>query len=630
MLFHKKNIKFELFTIVVIAIVSVLILFGGMNIHKSCKTVENQAIFNFIYLTNQAKNSLNNYFFRAEEKIENSKRIIELTINGEQINKIAPSVYKYNENNVPYVSSYLNSMVSPLLLETASKIEGTTTIFFDFDHEFLKHKDVLGVWYQDQKQKGDFTLVDNGLASSMYPEDSKELEWFYIPKRLQKGCWSQPYVDKDLKIVMITYSTPLYLYKNFFGVIGVDISLDKIKEFIYKIKVYKTGKVYLINKDNEIIFAKGYKHLTKTDAIDKNLYTFLDKVRNDINSDFKNGEAQIVESSSSESLFAVTELYNGFILVAEVPKSELYAQTNKLILFTSTSLLFAILISVLIALKAYFKIKRINNELMHKEKLIAMGIMAAGIAHEINNPLGYIKCNMDTLKKFLDKLKGFMISCEDTFGKIESREETFEDGLAEVEKLRGDLKIDYVLESLDEIINESQDGIKRVSDIVKNLKNFAKDDSLCTKTSEDLSAIVEEALVILNNKFVEDLEIKKCFAEMPPLLCNKTQLVQVIMNMIDNACHSVEEKGHDNKQIIISIYKKAKIAYIEVEDNGMGIDKDKIKKIFDTFYTTKALGYGTGLGLSIAYGIITEKHGGKILVESEKGKGTKFTIKIPY
>jgi len=404
----------------------------------------------------------------------------------------------------------------------------------------------------------------------------------------------------------------------------------KIKNFVNNFKLYKTGKIYLISEDNKILFAKDYKSLQNTDVIDKNLYKFL-------NNEFKNGvnlkseNVELIKSSSLKKMFAVTRLNSGYILVLEVPARELYAEINKLIEFTSYSLVLAVLIVLLIAIRAYAKIKIINNELIHKEKLISMGTMAAEVAHEINNPLGYINCNIDTLKNFMEKIKTFLNYHKIGVSNVIDKKSTMIEEIEYVRNLRTELKIDFVLDSIDELIDESKDGIKRVSEIVIKLKDFSKEDNLNNKTQEDLEKIIEESLAILNNKISRDIEIiRVCEENIPPIICNKNQLEQVLINMIENACHSIEEKGAESKKITISTYKKGKNAFIEVEDNGIGMDRKETKKIFDSFYTTKINKGGTGLGLSIAYDIIVNKHNGKIIVDSKKGIGTKFIIKLPY
>lgn len=629
-----KSQKIKLLTYVMALFIFIIIMFGSVNVYKSCNIIRNQANANFMYIARDIKKSQNDYFSMAEKETEYCKKLIELSIDDKKLQQIEPIAYKYNKYKIPYMGNYLKNVVSPLLLYSKNQIEGLVSIYFIFDMERFKHKDLLGLWYTDTKLTGNFQLTDNGPITDMYPADQPELLWFYAPKKFNKGLWSVPYVDNDIKIDMITYSTPVYSNGHFAGVLGIDLSMEGIKKFIHKFTLYKTGKIYLIDKNNEIIFAKDYKSSASTRVIDRNLYNYLNGPYQNESINLKADEIKLVKSLSGKRLFAITTLQNDFVLVLDVPVSELYAETDKLLVFTFYSLILAVLIALLIAIEAYAKIKRINNELIHKEKLISMGTMAAKMAHEINNPLGYINCNIDTLKKFLEKMESYMVSCDTEFNKVITQEAKLEEEMVKVLELREEFKIDYILSSLNEIIEESQDGIKRVSDIVTSLKNFSKDDSNGNKLEENLEQIIEETLMMMNNKKEYDVEIIKSFEHIEPILCNKNQLKQVFVNIIDNAYHALKEKGHNDKKIIISIFKKnekfSKNAYVSIEDNGIGIEKNKIDKIFNSFYTTKAYGEGTGLGLSIAKEIIINKHKGEIHVDSKKTKGTKFTIKIPY
>lgn len=625
-----KGKKVELLTYVMIVFVFIITAFGLLNIYKSCKIINNQANSNFVYLAQDVRERENDYFHTAEDETEHCKRAIEITIDKQKFYKILPYVPRYEEHKIPYIENYLSTVVSPILLYSTKHIQGLTGIYFDFDHELLINKDLIARWYVDRSLKGDFKLTENGPTSDMEPTTRPELKWFYLPKKLKKGVWSAPYTDADLKIPMITYSTPVYLDKTFIGVMGVDISMEEVKNFIYKFKIYNTGKAYLVDNNNKIIYAKGYGSLISTSAIDKKLYDFLDKASINKRIELNGEDVKLVKSENKKKLFAVTKLFNDFILVLEVPFKELYAETYKLIWFTSFLLAFAILISLLIATEAYVKIKRINNELIHKEKLISMGTMSAEIAHELNNPIGFLSCNMDTLKKFLDKIKTLIIYYEAALQNILLKKSSIEKEIEDINKQKEELKMEYVLESLDEIIEESKQGVKRVSNIVLNLKTFAKNDKIDAKSSESLEEIIDESLLLLHNKIKSDIAVKKNFSNIPNLVCNKNQLQQVFVNLLDNAIYSVEKKGRKDKKISITLYKKGKNAFVEIEDNGLGIEKNKINKIFDTFFTTKSHSEGTGLGLSVVHEIITKKHKGEISVESKPMVGTKFIIKLPY
>lgn len=625
-----KRKKVELFFIVMAIFVLILILLGGSNVYKSCETIYKQSNDNLILEVDRIKQSSNNHFFKMEKMVDTSKFVIEKTINYVKINKIRKRAFLYNKNKIPYISNYLNNVVQPMLFNFADPADGIEGIYFDFDGDFLPHKNVIGVWYTRLDHDNDFEITDNGFTYQMFPITSPSLEWYYKPKKLKRGAWSKPYIDDDLKITMITYSAPVYSNKKFIGVVGIDISMKCLENFINKFKLYKSGNAYLIGQDGKIIYAKNYKTLSSAATIDKNLYDCLNKACTNYLKSISGEIKLISSSSSSDKLFAVTTLYNGIFLVAEVSKSELYGEINKLISFTLYSIILAIIISLYISTKAYLYVKKINAQLMHKEKLISMGTMAAKTAHEINNPLGYIKCNIDTLKSFIKKIKTIIKSYDKSFTKILNKESTIEKEYENIVQIKATNKISYVLEDLDEIIEESQEGVERVSEIVVNLKNFAKDDSIDSKSNEDLVNIVEESLIILGNKLKKDVVVIKNFSEIPQIVCNKNKLKQVFVNIIDNAYYAVLATNSDDKRISISLYKKGKNAIIEIEDNGVGIEKNKINKIFNAFYTTKTQGKGTGLGLSIAYEIISNDHGGEIFVESKKGQGSKFIIALPY
>lgn len=363
----QKDKKIE-FLNTTISIVLIITIFGCINIYKNYKIINCQANDNLVYLTENIKEKENDYFRSTEEETEHCRKPIELTIDNKKLNQIAPKAYKYDKYKIPYLSSYFQSVVSPLLLYSTNHVDGIRSIYFILDPKLFVHKYLLGLWYTDIKHENSFKLTDNGPVTDMYPENRPGLEWYYAPKKLKKGVWSKPYIDNDIKINMVTYSAPIYSGKTFIGILGADISIDDIKNYIYKFKIYKTGKAYLIDEDNRIIFAKDYKTSTSTEVIDRNLYTFLNNslIKKRIN--FKSEEVRIIKSSSSKKLFAITKLYNGFILVLEVPANELYSETIKLEAFTSLLLGLAMFIISLIIIVANTNIKKINNHLMQKEK----------------------------------------------------------------------------------------------------------------------------------------------------------------------------------------------------------------------------------------------------------------------
>lgn len=621
------NKKIKLIIFVVITFILILTIFGGLNIYKSCRIINAQEKKNFVSSINILRKSFNRYFRTAEEETEHCRQMIEITVDNQKLKKIAPIAYKYDKNNVPYLEDYMDKILSPVLLYSSRHVEGLQGIYFDFDHEYVISNDLIGRWYTYSSKDRKLHSIDSGKTSTMFPETRKDLEWFYLPRKLKHGLWSKPYLDSDLKMDMISYTAPVYSHNKFLGVIGIDISMDRIKEYIYNFHEYKTGNIYLINSENKIIFAKDYKSDVSTATINRDLYDFINK-KYLINSDIKKESSDVDFLKTKSTLYGIMPLYNKFILVVGVSNSELYGEIDRLIFFTSCSLILAVLTALLVSIRAYSIVKKINEELMHKEKLISMGKMTAEIAHEINNPLGYISCNIDTIAKYLKKIRDFMYASKAELYNT-SIEASFVKALENIEDIKSDMKIGFILDSIDEIIDETKEGLKKVSNVVFNLKNFAQNYKHPPKTKENLATILDNAFVILGNKVTNDIQIIKNISTIPTVRCNKIEIEQVLVNMIENASQSFADHAKD-KKIIISIYKKGKHACFEIEDNGVGIEKRNLKKIFETFYTTKITGVGTGLGLSISQDIIVNKHSGEILVDSKKNKGTIFIIKIPY
>lgn len=240
--------------------------------------------------------------------------------------------------------------------------------------------------------------------------------------------------------------------------------------------------------------------------------------------------------------------------------------------------------------EAITKLQQTQRQLVQSEKLASLGIMAAGVAHEINNPLSFIQSNLTILRDYINEIK------------ISNRE---------------------ILEEINSAIEESLDGAKRISEIVKGLKGFARADEgkpeMC-----DMNRLIEEVLRIIWNEIKYKAEVIKEFGEIPEIFVNRNQLAQVLVNLIINAAQAIEKKG----KIILRTYMDGDNLAVDVEDTGCGIPPENLKKIFDPFFTTKPVGKGTGLGLSITLGIV-QNHGGEIKVNSEVGKGTRFTVLLP-
>jgi len=269
--------------------------------------------------------------------------------------------------------------------------------------------------------------------------------------------------------------------------------------------------------------------------------------------------------------------------------------------------------------------------LVQSEKMAAIGQLAAGIAHEINNPMGFVNSNFDILQKYFKRLSEYLNYVDERYRamNIEANSEFGEAIAAVIEKYKK-LKIGIILNELEGILSESESGVKRVTEIVQSLRVFARSTNDDEKDTYCLLDLFNQVLLITKNetKYVSLVEIN--ISEDLVLYCNKIQIGQVLINVIVNAAQAIgSQKRNEMGHITITADKVDDCICIHISDDGPGIPEENQVKIFDPFYTTKEIGQGTGLGLSISYDIIVNKHGGMIDVKSDPGKGTIFSIELP-
>ena len=274
--------------------------------------------------------------------------------------------------------------------------------------------------------------------------------------------------------------------------------------------------------------------------------------------------------------------------------------------------------------KAYNNLKEAQSQMLQQEKMASIGQLAAGIAHEINNPVGFVLSNLGTMRKYVERLLGFIAIQATATETMAARDPDGTPLLQELRKQRKAMKIDYIGEDIGQLVSESIDGGERVKRIVQNLKSFARLDETEWKES-NLNEGVESTINIVWNELKYKASLKKEYGEIPVLNCNIGQLNQVFLNILINAVQSIEQRG----EISVRTWCDDAYIYVAIADTGCGIPADKLHRIFEPFFTTKDIGKGTGLGLSISYDIV-KKHGGEILVESEISRGTTFTIKLPF
>lgn len=270
------------------------------------------------------------------------------------------------------------------------------------------------------------------------------------------------------------------------------------------------------------------------------------------------------------------------------------------------------------------QLKDNQNRLVQSEKMAAIGQLAAGVAHEINNPVGFVKSNLSTLTGYVDTFKDLLHQYEllteavrnnDTSGQAAS--------LDIVKRIREDEDLDYILKDVGELLSESVEGTERVRDIVQNLKSFARLDESRAREA-DINDCIEATLKIVWNELKYKCTVNKNLKPLPLIRCYPGQLNQVFMNLLVNASQAIPEKG----EITIETDSTDEEVIIRISDTGNGIPPEERERIFEPFYTTKPTGKGTGLGLAISIDII-HKHNGSIDMESEVGVGTTFTIRLP-
>ncbi len=267
----------------------------------------------------------------------------------------------------------------------------------------------------------------------------------------------------------------------------------------------------------------------------------------------------------------------------------------------------------------------LESQLLQSEKMASIGQLAAGVAHEINNPMGFIFSNLGTLNEYIQDITELIEAYKNLEQGVQNG--TSEAAKNQLEKLNAkkeELELDYLLNDIDELIKESRDGADRVRKIVLNLKEFShvgRDEKVPSNINDGL----ESTINIVWNELKYKVTLQKNYGDIPEVTCHLQEVNQVFMNLLVNAGQSIAEQG----EIKIHTYEETDHVCIGISDTGKGMPPEVKDRIFEPFFTTKKVGEGTGLGLSVGYQIIVDKHGGELLVESEENVGTTFTVKLP-
>jgi two-component system NtrC family sensor kinase len=270
--------------------------------------------------------------------------------------------------------------------------------------------------------------------------------------------------------------------------------------------------------------------------------------------------------------------------------------------------------------------------IIQNEKIASIGELAAGVAHEINNPLGFVKSNIETLSIFFKKLLSVidvyrnnrsLLTCEGE----ETERQKYIRNVAEAEKK---YKLDLIIEELGPLFNDLQEGIVHISKIVSTLTSFAHTSMDGEHVLNSMNSVIEESLLMIRNEYKYTIDVHTELDYNDEICCNKGQIEQVLINILMNAIHAIKSQQRSDKgSIAIRTQRSEDTFMIVISDDGPGVPEELFNRIFDPFFTTKGIGKGTGLGLSISYDIVVNKHNGHIGVANQKPTGAVFEIELP-
>jgi len=278
------------------------------------------------------------------------------------------------------------------------------------------------------------------------------------------------------------------------------------------------------------------------------------------------------------------------------------------------------------------RLKQAQEYLVQAEKMTSLGELAAGIAHEINNPISFVASNLEILEKYNAKIVGLLEGYRAFAKRVADSHIMSEEFAAVVHSLieqEARDKLEYILADLIPIMAETRSGINRVSLIVSSLRSFAKTGNAEEIVLNEINHIVEDALSILKSEIEAVARLELRLNPLKTVKCDKGLMLQVFVNILQNAVHAIEGQQRDKPGLIV--IETAMIedwVQCEISDDGPGIKQDQLNRIFDPFFTTKDIGEGVGLGLSVSYGIV-KKYAGELRAESFFGKGAKFIVRLP-
>lgn len=269
------------------------------------------------------------------------------------------------------------------------------------------------------------------------------------------------------------------------------------------------------------------------------------------------------------------------------------------------------------------ELRRTQGTLVNQEKMAAIGHLAAGIAHEINNPLGYLSSNISTLNKYMESLKEYAYEVSKMIQSTDDQRAN-----EKLNYLMDKLQYMYILKDISEVVADSNEGMYKIKRIVNGLLNFSQNNEQEGYETVYMNECIENTLIITENELKNVAAVVKEYQEVPLIYGDSGEINQVILNLLLNAVYAIQETGQRGVIHIHSFTENEDVC-VCIKDNGIGIPEDLLDTIFNPFFTTRPMDEGTGLGLSIAYDIVVNKYHGELTVTSKEGEGTVFKVKIP-
>ncbi len=275
------------------------------------------------------------------------------------------------------------------------------------------------------------------------------------------------------------------------------------------------------------------------------------------------------------------------------------------------------------------ELEKTHQQMILQEKLASIGQLAAGLAHELNNPINFVRMNFATLQEDVSDLKSLIDRYRAFIRSVEAGEE-FSGELAMIRQKESEVAIETLLADIPDIFSESRNGFERIRTIIESMRNFSFRHAEHELVLFDINKGIRDTLIIARNEYRYVAHVLTDLDSLPQVFCNPEQVNQVLLNLVVNSAHAIASQKREAKgSITIRTWHDEGQVYCSIADDGPGIRPEVIRRIYEPFFTTKEPGYGTGLGLSISYDIIVQKHGGRLDVQCPPSGGTIFTIALP-